>query len=246
MACIWRERNGYGPTTVSDVLDARGLTIFLPAWNEVEGITRAVAAATESGEALIAAGEIGEFEVLVVDDASTDGTGELLDGLAASDARVRVVHHAVNRRLGGAMKTGFTNARGAFVLYTDADLPFDLAEHDRTGEGPRRVVYSYAYNSLIHWLIGLRLRDVNFAAKLIRRDVLDAIELRSEGSFIDVELLAKAQRMGFRIIQFGVDYFPRTRGVSTLSSPTVIAKIIRELVALLPEIRAAGARVRPN
>jgi hypothetical protein len=106
-------------------------------------------------------------------------------------------------------------------------------------------VYSYAYNSLIHTALGLRVRDVNFAGKLIRREVLDAVTLHSEGSFIDVELLAKAQRRGFRIIQFGVDYFPRSRGVSTLSSAPVILKMLREMAAIVPEIRADGHRVRP-
>jgi hypothetical protein len=80
------------------------------------------------------------------------------------------------------------------------------------------------------------MRDVNFAFKLIRRDVLAHLELESQGSFIDVELLAKAQRLGYYIIQFGVDYFPRDRGTSTLSSPKVVLRILRELAHLLPSV----------
>src|SRR5690606_3564180 len=87
---------------------------------------------------------------------------------------------------------------------------------------------------------GVRIRDVNFAFKLCRRRVLDAVELRSEGSFIDAELIIRAHRRGFKIVQFGVDYFPRTRGVSTLSSPAVIATILREMVALRGDLRAVS------
>jgi hypothetical protein len=108
---------------------------------------------------------------------------------------------------------------------------------DRTGEGPRRAVYSWVYNGLLRGAFGLRLRDVNFAFKLLRRHVLEYVELTSEGSFIDAELLLRAQRLGFHVIQFGVDYFPRTRGVSTLSSPSVIAKIVREMTALSRQLR---------
>lgn len=229
------------------------LTIFFPAWNEQAGLERTVAAAVEAGERLCAAGQLGSIEVLIVDDASTDGTAAIADALAAAaDERVRVVHHAVNRGLGGAIRTGLDTATGDLVLYTDADLPFDLAELDkavrvsrvydadvvslyrldRTGEGPRRFVYSYIYNHLVRALFGLRVRDVNFAGKLVTRRVLDAVDLHSEGSFIDVELLVQAQRRGFNIMQFGVDYFPRTRGVSTLSSWSVIGGIVRELVTL--------------
>jgi hypothetical protein len=86
-------------------------------------------------------------------------------------------------------------------------------------------------------MFGLRLRDMNFSFKLCRRSVFDHIELKSEGSFIDVELLANAQRLGFGIIQFGVDYFPRTRGVSTLSSAAVIRKMLLEMRRLAPDIR---------
>ena len=234
------------------------LTIFYPMWNEEETIQRAVAAAFEAGDALVESGEIARYDVLIVNDASTDATGALADAMAAADERISVVHHEINRKLGGTLKTGFENAKGEIVLYTDADLPFDMAEvakavrllriyeadivsayrFDRTGEGARRLVYSYVYNHLIQSVFGLRLRDMNFAFKLIRRSLLDNIELRSEGSFIDVELLARAHKLGYSIVQFGVDYFPRTRGISTLSSNAVIFKILREMYELRNELQA--------
>jgi glycosyltransferase involved in cell wall biosynthesis len=234
------------------------LTIFYPMWNEEETIERAVAAAFEAGDALIETGEIARYDVLIVNDASTDSTAALADAMAAADERISVVHHATNRKLGGTLKTGFENAKGEIVLYTDADLPFDMAEvakavrllriyeadivsayrFDRTGEGGRRLLYSYIYNHLIQTVFGLRLRDMNFAFKLMRRSLLDNVELRSEGSFIDVELLARSQKLGFSIVQFGVDYFPRTRGISTLSSNSVIFKILREMYELRSELRS--------
>jgi hypothetical protein len=94
------------------------------------------------------------------------------------------------------------------------------------------------YNHLVQLAFGLRLRDMNFAFKLVRRRVFEHLSLESEGSFIDVELLARANRLGYQIVQFGVDYFPRTRGISTLSSNAVIAKILREMVTLRSELRA--------
>jgi glycosyltransferase involved in cell wall biosynthesis len=233
------------------------LTLFFPMWNEEQVVHQTIAAAREAAKGLIDAGEIGTYEILIVDDASSDATGEIADKYAADDPRIRVIHHPVNRKLGGTLKTGFAEARGELVLYTDADLPFDMAElakavriirvyeadivsafrFDRTGEGPRRFVYSFIYNHLVRSLFSLRVRDVNFAFKLIRRDVFEHIELKSEGSFIDVELLARANRVGYRIVQFGVDYFPRTRGVSTLSSASVIRHILREMIGLRNELR---------
>jgi GT2 family glycosyltransferase len=88
------------------------------------------------------------------------------------------------------------------------------------------------YNALIKSVFGVRVRDINFACKLVRRRVLDHIDLRSEGSFIDAELIIRARRSGFEVVQMGVDYFPRTRGVSTLSSPAVILTILREMWTL--------------
>ena len=234
------------------------LTIFFPMWNEQDYIYATVDAAREVCGQMLEEGEIGDYEILIVDDASTDSTGQIADQLAADDRRVRVIHHPVNRRLGGCIKTGFGNARGDLVLYTDADLPCDLAElrkacrliryyradivsayrHDRTGEGPRRAVYSWIYNWLVTLLFGLRLRDVNFAFKLCQRSIFDKLELVSEGSFIDAELLIRAQALGYRVIQFGVDYFPRSVGVSTLSSGSVIAGILREMVGQAGELRA--------
>jgi glycosyltransferase involved in cell wall biosynthesis len=234
------------------------LSIFFPMWNEEHYLHRAVGAAQEICERLVAEGEIEDYEVIVVDDASTDATGRLADELAAADPHVRVVHHPVNRKLGGSIKSGFAAAKGDLVLYTDADLPFEMIELvravrvlrtyeadivsayrlDRTGEGPRRALYSFLYNGLIRAMFGTRLRDINFAFKLCRRRVLDHVTLASEGSFIDAELVIRAQRSGFEIVQIGVDYFPRTRGVSTLSSLAVIRTMLREMRDLREELRS--------
>jgi len=116
---------------------------------------------------------------------------------------------------------------------------------DRTGEGLRRTIYSYLYNSLIGLLFGWPHRDINFSFKLIRREVLEAVELRSEGSLIDAELIVKAKNLGFSIQQLGLDYFPRSQGQSTLSSPAVILKIFRELIRLYPEMRHPRRRNVP-
>jgi glycosyltransferase involved in cell wall biosynthesis len=237
------------------------LSVFYPMWNEEDYIERALEFGGRACRDLMAAGDIGHYELIVVDDKSTDRTGEIADQLAAADPHIRVIHHERNRKLGGSMKTGFSAATGDLVLYTDADLPFDMAElpravrllreydvdiisayrFDRTGEGSLRAIYTWAYNGLIKALFGVKVRDINFAFKLCRRRIFDHVELKSEGSFIDAELLIRATRLGYGIMQMGVDYFPRTRGESTLSTPGVILTILREMWSL----RADLEKIRP-
>ena len=108
---------------------------------------------------------------------------------------MRVIHHERNRKLGGSLKTGFANARGDLVLYTDADLPFDMQEirravrllreyevdmvsayrFDRTGEGYLRAVYTFFYNLMIRWMFRVKARDINFAFKLCRKRIFAAL-----------------------------------------------------------------------
>jgi glycosyltransferase involved in cell wall biosynthesis len=235
-------------------------------WNEEAYIHRAVGYAKEECEGLVERGEILDYELIVVDDASTDRTPQMADELAAADPHVKVVHHPVNRKLGGSMKTGFAAATGDLVLYTDADLPFDMAEvghavrllryyeadivsayrHDRTGEGSSRAIYTFFYNLLIRSLFGVRMRDINFAFKLCRTHIFEHIELKSEGSFIDAELIISAKKLGYEVIQYGVDYFPRTRGESTLASFGVIKKIVHEMFALRKELKGITPIAGPN
>ena len=147
------------------------ITIVFPMYNEEAYIHRAIRAA---GAAL--AEITPDHEIIIVDDASTDHTGELADALARADPRVKVVHNERNRKLGGSVRAGYAAATKDLVLYTDADLPFDLQElgravrlleyqeadvlaayrFDRTSEGLVRTVYSFCYNLLIRVLNGLR------------------------------------------------------------------------------------------
>jgi len=236
------------------------ISLFFPAWNEEDYVARAVARAKVVLDRLT-----DDWEILIINDASTDRTRELAEALAKADARVRCISHEVNLKLGGAMRTGFSSSTKDVVVYSDMDLPFDLDEleralhlmdyleadmitafrFDRTSEGPKRIVYSFVYNSLIRTLFGVNVRDINFSFKVVHRRVLESVELKSQGSFIDAELVIKAIKRGFRVFQMGVDYFPRTRGVSTLASPQVIVKMLGELASLYGETKAPKDPVRP-
>lgn len=228
------------------------VSLVLPVYNEESNIAHALALCVASLER-----HARDFEVIVVDDASTDRSTEIVASLSDRDHRIRLIRHARNRKLGRSIRTGFEAASMDLVLYMDADLPVDpevlgaairamnvtradvIAGYrfDRTTEGFKRSVYSWGYNQLISILFGWPYRDINFAFKLLRREVLEAVELRSEGSLIDAELIVKAKNLGFAVQQVGLDYFPRIRGRSTLSSPGVILKILRELVTLYPDMR---------
>ncbi|MEZ5248354.1 MAG: glycosyltransferase family 2 protein [Ilumatobacteraceae bacterium] len=248
-AARWLAFGGWEPRR------AETLTIFFPMWNEEAYIERTVGAGKKVADELLAAGTIAD-ELIIVDDASTDLTPKIADEMAAADPRVRVVHHPVNRKLGGSIKTGFASATGDLVLYTDADLPFDMAElhkairllryyeadivsayrFDRVGEGPSRAIYTFFYNVLIRRLFGVRMRDINFAFKLCRRSVFDHVTLRSEGSFIDAELIIRARKLGFTSSSSASTTSPH-EGESTLSSLTVIKRIVVEMLTLRRELR---------
>ena len=231
----------------------RSVSLVVPMFNEEKGVSRLLDVAIPALEE-----HADDWEIVLVDDGSRDATLSLAQARAEAEPRLRVIAHASNRGLGGTLRTGFAAARHDWILYSDCDLPWDLAETgrlfrtaeitgadvvsayrlDRTGEGVLRSLYSFVYNGLVHVFLGIGLRDVNFSCKLIRRSLLDTLRLKSEGSFIDAELLGRCVARDAVIQQVGLDYFPRTRGLSTLSSPRTVLTILREMALLAPEIRA--------
>lgn len=223
------------------------LSIVIPLYNEEENIPLLV-------ESIFKSFVIphGQLELVLVNDGSHDRTAEIAGSYAASDPRIRLINHEHNRGLGGAIRTGLAAAEGDWILYTDADLPFDftlipqlLAATDsgrivigcrqNRGEGVRRWVLSKCYNILCRVLLGIDVSDVNFACKLIPKHVVPRMRLRSEGSFIDAELLLECRRNGLEFTEFPLTYYPRTRGISTLSRPAVIFGIFKELFRYLFE-----------
>jgi glycosyltransferase involved in cell wall biosynthesis len=236
----------------------RSVSLVVPMRNEERSLPHLLDVALEA-----LGRHAADWEVVLVDDASVDGTVAHAEARAAAEPRIRVLRHAANRGLGGALKSGFAAATKDWVLYSDCDLPWDLDEtgrlfraveltgadvvsgyrHDRTGEGTLRTVYSFLYNGLVHLAFAFPIRDVNFSCKLIRRSLLEGLPLESEGSFIDAELLVRLRNRGALIQQVGLDYFPRTRGVSTLSSPRTILRILRDFARLVPALRSERRRL---
>ena len=241
-------------TSTDPSLALPGLSFVFPMFNELGNIEHCVAQALAIGRQITP-----HLEIVVVDDASTDGSGALADQIAGRHSEVRVLHHPQNRKLGGALRTGFAAATQPWILYMDSDLPVDMNDTFRAlpltrtadmvignrqgrAEGLRREVMSWGYNNLIRVLFGLKVRDINFAFKLFRRDILDSITLQSEGSFIDAELLVETHKAGFAIAELPIQYHPRVAGVSTLASSSVVVTILREMRAYR---RAARRRPVP-
>jgi glycosyltransferase involved in cell wall biosynthesis len=218
------------------------ISMFVPFQDELEALPHAVRAILD-----VFGGWSGAFELILVDDGSRDGSGPLADALADQHDAVRVVRHTVNRGYGAALSTGFAAATGDIVCYSDADLPVEAQEFfealpllddaDLVVGYPRgwtktlrRRTYTAGYRHLVRLLLGLRVRDVNFSFKLIRRELLDRIELDAETGFVDAELLVQADRLGGRIVERGVPYCQRKVGSTHFDSPLVALATGRELL----------------
>ena len=221
-----------------------GISIFFPMYNELGTVERMV---NESLTVLRALAD--DYELLIVDDASSDGSAQAAADLAHRYPCVRVVHHPHNRGYGAALRTGFQNAGKELVFYTDCDEPVDLWEIKRALAliGPqvdlvvgyrierydtlRRFVYSQVYNALCRLLFGIPVRDVNFSFKLVKREVLQRVNLRAGSVFIDGELLAEAVRYGYRIVEIPIEYFPRRNGASNFDSLRAAVYTLQEMLA---------------
>jgi glycosyltransferase involved in cell wall biosynthesis len=236
-----KSKGGAGPV--------QELSIVLPAYNEEANIERVVRQVVEF------VGPRGiDYEVIPINDGSHDGTGAVLDRLAAELDRVRPQHHAENRGYGAALRTGFAAATKRYVFYMDGDGQFDIADLDRllplasedcivTGYRiQRRDPFVRRLNArlfggfLVRWLLRVRVRDLNCAFKLIPKKVLADMRLESTGALINAELYGRAVRRGVRIREVGVNHYPRTAGIQTGAHLSVILRAFYDLFRLRQKI----------
>ncbi|MBF0331170.1 MAG: glycosyltransferase family 2 protein [Candidatus Omnitrophica bacterium] len=237
--------------TGGQISKINSLTVVLPVFNEESVIEESVLALVRNLQAICT-----DYEIVVVDDGSTDATAQILERLVMRVAGLRLFHNATNRGLGGALQRGFAEAGKPLVFYTDADMPFQYSEIlvaaqkmeasgadmvagfrvNRELESPVRRACSMAYNGCVRLIYGVQLRDINCAFKLVRLNVLRKIELKAGGSFIDAEMVVKASYCGFRIEEFGVEYHPRQEGDSRLFRFYPIMNAFFEMAKLYPDI----------
>ena len=225
------------------------ISVFFPCYNEQENVGRTVEKALAVLDKLKA-----DFEVIIIDDGSTDGTGQIADEITSRNNKVKVVHHRTNLGYGAALQSGFKAATKELVFYTDGDGQFDinemppllpLIEHCDIVSCYRlnrqdsiiRKINGWCWTKLVCLLFNLKVRDIDCAFKLYRREIFDKIKLVSSGALIDAEILARAVRKGYCITQKGVHHYPRTVGVQTGANMKVILRAFKELFKLRNQIR---------
>ena len=221
------------------------ISVFFPCYDEQENVGLTVE------KALVV------LEKLNADFGSTDGTDRVADEIAGRDSRVKVVHHQTNFGYGAALQSGFKAATKELVFYTDGDGQFDINEmppllpltekYDIVScyrlnrrDSLLRKINGWCWTKLVCLLFGLKIRDVDCAFKLYRREIFDNIKLTSAGALIDAEILTRAARKGYRITQMPVHHYPRTAGAQTGANLRVIFRAFKELFKLRSRIRSGN------
>ena len=231
------------------------ISVFFPCYNEQDNVARTVEQTLVVLEKINA-----DFEVIIVDDGSTDATAQIADEISSRNSRVKVVHHPTNLGYGAALQSGFRAATKELVFYTDGDGQFDINEMpplmplikkydiiscyrlNRQDSFIRRI-NGWCWTKLVCLLFGMKIRDIDCAFKLYKREIFDNIELSSTGALIDAEILARALRKGYTITQKGVHHYPRKAGRQTGANLRVILRAFKELLKLRGRIRKESSKI---
>src|SRR6266516_586445 len=214
-----------------------GLSVFFPAYNDSGTIASMVIRAVQAASELTP-----DFEVIVVNDGSSDATAEIADELARAYPNVRVVHHPSNRGYGGALQTGFRSATKELIFYTDGDAQYDPAElavlwakmgpdtdlvngYKISRSDPlHRIIIGRVYHHIVSFMFGLAVRDVDCDFRLMRRAIFERIDLEKKSGVICLEMMKKIEDAGFRIVDVPVHHYHRAFGKSQFFNFRRIAK----------------------
>ncbi|MFA4905305.1 MAG: glycosyltransferase family 2 protein [Candidatus Margulisiibacteriota bacterium] len=221
------------------------ISCFFPMYNEegnVESVVRQAVMVLEK--------RVEEFEIIIVNDGSTDRTRELAEKLAREDKRIKVVNHSKNLGYGAALNSGFSASRFEIIFQADGDNQFDLSELDRLlpfieqsdfvigYRGKRqdpfyRIWEGELYRFLLGILFGLFLKDANCAFKLFKKKIISQIKIETTGALINGEIFIKARALGFsKIKEVGVTHYPRKIGKQTGAKPAVLWNALVSIVWL--------------
>jgi len=233
------------------------ISVFFPAYNDAGSIGKLVRSA-----ALLLPALSEDFEIVVVNDGSSDGTTELLNELQQQYPSLKVVHHGINRGYGAALITGFANCTKDLIFYTDGDGQYDIHELPRllaaldddvdlvTGykirrSDPRyRIVTGHIYRDLVRIMFGLKVKDVDCDFRLFRRCILRQFQLRCDSGVICVELIKKCQLRGCRIVEIPVHHYHRASGQSQFFSAKHLSRVMMQLGITWLRLVVGGQRVR--
>jgi len=228
----------------------KGISAFFPAYNDGGTIASMVLAAI-----LVLQSLTDDYEVIVVNDGSSDYTKDILDELERRYEKVRVIHHERNKGYGGALRTGFATASKDFIFYTDGDAQYDVRDLPSLWEQMRdgvdlvqgykisrsdplhRVIIGRTYHWLAKLAFGLRLKDVDCDFRLMRRSIFDKVHLKSDSGVICVEMMKKIQDAGFRITEVPVHHYHRAYGRSQFFNFRRIFRVARDLSQLWWRLR---------
>lgn len=220
------------------------LSIFVPAFNEEGNIDACLKSLVDIAEQISDA-----YEILVIDDGSTDKTKTIAGNMQAKNSNIRVIGHESNKGYGSALATGIKNCRYEYIFFTDADLQFDLSElhsfvpHTSNYDviiGYRfnrqdpliRILNAKVWNLLVRLFFHLKIKDINCAFKLFRKDVIQNINIQSRGAMASAEILIKLKRNNIPMLELPVKHKPRKWGSATGAKIPVIMLAINELIKI--------------
>jgi glycosyltransferase involved in cell wall biosynthesis len=219
------------------------LSVFFPAYNDGGTIASMVVRAMLTARRLTS-----DFEVIVVNDGSTDSTAQVLEELGRLYPALRVVQHPANRGYGGALRSGFAAATREVIFYTDGDAQYDPAEMEllwarmapdvdlvngykiSRSDPLHRIVIGRVYHHAVKLLFGLGVRDVDCDFRMLRRTIFDRVRLEKNSGVICLEMMKKIQDAGFRTVEVPVHHFHRAYGKSQFFN---FRRIVRTAVDVL-------------